>query len=466
MSKSSLVPSRLKRTLFSVFCGRGLVVLRQLLLIPIMLRAWGVEYYGAWLVLSAIPSFLTLSNLGLGTSACMKIAVDVAAGRGEEAWEALVTSLWIIFAIGLIAVIGAFGWIHWWHSNQLDAGLIENPPLVLTILVANLFVSMLNEPMLGWWNGVGKPSVGIHLLNIASLGNLVLSVAIPLLGGRALLLSSMILLWSLLWLAGFSIKSYGLIRESALASRRNTRPNWQLGKRLAGTGIGHELSPLWQAVLFQGSLVLANSFLGPAGAALWGTLRTATRSGNQAMELISQSMGPEFQLALGENDRVKLRRLHSVGLVSGLLLSLFMASVLLVLGPYVFGLWTHHAFTVPQSVWWVMSLSLIPFALWWVSGEFQRSINQPWFLNIWALFAAALSVGCMAVGGRFGIISFAVGALVFEVCMAGIALPRSLRLLDDHFVAAITRGFAILWERSSSARLRLPWSKNLGRSEL
>jgi hypothetical protein len=44
-------------------------VIVQLVGAPILLHAWGAQLYGEWLVLSAIPAYLSMSDLGFSQSA-------------------------------------------------------------------------------------------------------------------------------------------------------------------------------------------------------------------------------------------------------------------------------------------------------------------------------------------------------------------------------------------------------------
>ena len=63
----------LKRNLlensFASFFQKGVIVLDKLFLVPFFIQYWGVEYYGEWLTLTIVPSFLAFSQLGFGNAA-------------------------------------------------------------------------------------------------------------------------------------------------------------------------------------------------------------------------------------------------------------------------------------------------------------------------------------------------------------------------------------------------------------
>jgi hypothetical protein len=50
----------------------------QLVTVPFFLHSWGVAKYGDWLILFAIPSYLGLSDLGLGDASTSDMTMRVA----------------------------------------------------------------------------------------------------------------------------------------------------------------------------------------------------------------------------------------------------------------------------------------------------------------------------------------------------------------------------------------------------
>ena len=54
---------RIARGLAANIAGTVLTVIIQLVSVPVLLGAWGVDVYGEWLILSAVPLYLALSDL-------------------------------------------------------------------------------------------------------------------------------------------------------------------------------------------------------------------------------------------------------------------------------------------------------------------------------------------------------------------------------------------------------------------
>ena len=415
---------RIKKTLMAVFFGRGLMAFRQILLVPLMLSHWGASYFGAWLIVSSIPSFLAMSNPGLGTSAAGRIANRSGDGNLVGNRITLVTASVMIAAVfGLVTA----GLGVWCLIRGTETSVMEHEGLVVFMLMATLFVRMLAQPFHGCWVSIGRASTSLQLSNVYFVVDLVVCALVPMLGGRAELMTAVGLGWSALWLVSYLILTMrvqpGLLKPTA--------PTLEEARFLLGRGIGHQMGPLWQAMLFQGSILIAAHLFGSVGSALWGALRVVNRAGNQALELVSQSVGPEFQINRAKDDLASNRKLHAKAVLVSVLISTSMATGLMVAGSYLFTRWTHGTFEVPPIVWYVMPAGLVPFSLWWVSGEYQRSMNQPWALNAVGTLAAAVSlITTWAVSGT-GIASLAWGSLVFELIMACFVLRRTLRLLGQ-----------------------------------
>ncbi len=49
--------------------GQLVVIVIQLAGVPILLHAWGMQLYGEWLILAAIPIYLSMADLGFSLSA-------------------------------------------------------------------------------------------------------------------------------------------------------------------------------------------------------------------------------------------------------------------------------------------------------------------------------------------------------------------------------------------------------------
>src|SRR5580704_12815917 len=79
------VRRRLIRGFGATALGPVVTAIIQLGTVPLLLHAWGAAKYGDWLLLSAVPSYLGLSDMGFGTASGSDMTMRVAAGDREGA---------------------------------------------------------------------------------------------------------------------------------------------------------------------------------------------------------------------------------------------------------------------------------------------------------------------------------------------------------------------------------------------
>ncbi|WP_413432838.1 lipopolysaccharide biosynthesis protein [Crateriforma spongiae] len=425
--------------LLAMFLGRGIMAARQLLMVPLLIYLWGAEYYGEWLAISAIPSFLVMSNLGLGTAASIAIGQNVAAGKYVEAWNLYRTTMVVLSAVIAVVVSGT-GVAIFSMDVQGYCSHLQSPGLTLFCLSVAGLLRFFVPPSVGWWVGVGEPGKSQNWNNAFFFLDMVLVLLVLGFGGRAFAVSICSVFWSIVWGGGFFFSTCAKIR--LLQIERIVDPlAWRATRRLLRVGVGHQLNPLWQGLLFQGSLLLAVSVLGPGGAAMWGAMRILIRSVNQLIEILNLSLAPEFQIAYGNADWSKLRRLHSTGQFTSLIIAVVGFCFLLVFGRTVFDMWTNNAFEVPWVAWAILVASVLPFSLWSVSAEFQRSINRPWYVNAIGTGMALLSLLMMKSSEVIGITGMCLGMLAFDAGMALMIITRSYSILSDRPIDSFKRAY-------------------------
>src|SRR3989454_425727 len=125
--------------------GQAAVVVIQLAGVPILLHYWHAQLYGEWLILFAIPSYLSMTDLGFSQSAGNDMTARVA--RGDRVGALMVfQSLWamvLLFAVvGLVLAAAAATILpleKWMHFSQLSTRDVR---WVLLFLAAEVLVKL------------------------------------------------------------------------------------------------------------------------------------------------------------------------------------------------------------------------------------------------------------------------------------------------------------------------------------
>ena len=88
--------------------GQVVIVVIQLAGVPILLHSWGVHLYGEWLILSALPTYLSMTDLGFSQSAGNDMSQHVARGNRDAAL-AVFQSIGLLIAIcSIVGMITVF----------------------------------------------------------------------------------------------------------------------------------------------------------------------------------------------------------------------------------------------------------------------------------------------------------------------------------------------------------------------
>lgn len=70
----------------------------QLVSVPVFLRFWGPSLYGEWLLLSTVPTYLSLTDMGFGSVAGNDMTMRVAAGDRTGALRSF-QSAWVMICV-------------------------------------------------------------------------------------------------------------------------------------------------------------------------------------------------------------------------------------------------------------------------------------------------------------------------------------------------------------------------------
>ena len=82
--------------------GQVLGALYQILAVPLYINAWGVSLYGQWLLLSTIPGYLAMSDIGFVSAAANDMTILASKNQQHQALKvfqsiwALILTAWLI----------------------------------------------------------------------------------------------------------------------------------------------------------------------------------------------------------------------------------------------------------------------------------------------------------------------------------------------------------------------------------
>src|SRR5450631_1903196 len=119
----------------------------QLGSVPLLLHVWGAAKYGDWLLLSAVPSYLTLSDLGFGDASGSDMSMRVAANDREGALQTFQSSWVLVTAMSIASFLLAslsVWWVPWQRWLKLFGVSSPQAATILLVLAAYVVVAQQN----------------------------------------------------------------------------------------------------------------------------------------------------------------------------------------------------------------------------------------------------------------------------------------------------------------------------------
>lgn len=332
---------RLGRTLLAQLYSQVVTIACQLALVPLLLGVWGAERYGAWLVLTAVPTFLTFSDFGFTFVAKNEMAIAVAAGNRRKAL-ATFQSIFLLLnmiapALLLMAVLAIFAVDL---QKVLSITLISGSDLrwALLFLVANVLLYQYFLLVCAGIRAENRPATESMWAATSRLCESVLY------GASAALTKDFAII------AGIGLLSRIVFLAAAYRSMRRMSPWLSLGRsaaareeigRLAHPAFAYMLVPIGQALLIQGPVVLIGKLMGPIPVVVFSTTRTLARVGTAVTNMFNNTLVAEYSATAGRGDSVRFRQLRRVQLTICLGLIAGYVIALLVFGPFAMRLFTH-----------------------------------------------------------------------------------------------------------------------------
>ncbi|MBK9104732.1 MAG: hypothetical protein IPL92_09195 [Saprospiraceae bacterium] len=118
------------------------------------MKYWGIHYYGEWLILFTIPSYIGMSDMGLGSSTTSELSILVQAGEETEAKEILRNTFWFILLIGgipfLLLALSVFvlPWYDWLNFTSIVEGDFK---LAFILLILYIYLALFLTLPLGYY---------------------------------------------------------------------------------------------------------------------------------------------------------------------------------------------------------------------------------------------------------------------------------------------------------------------------
>ena len=425
--KHSFNFSRIRQTFSAQIYNQIVTIGVQFLQVPILLATWGADRYGGWLVLYAIPSYLTLSDFGFTIIAKNNMVMYSASGDKGGALRVYHS----VFALLLViaAVVGVLLGVivdRTTISALVALGPIpeSSAKLVIMFLVGNV---VLNQFFLLFCAGIrasGRPAAEVlwgangRLLEVlATIGAALAGADVAVVAAAVFVVRALLIVSAWHWLRVVAPEmAIGLSQASRVEVRRMISPS-----------LSYMALALAQALSVQGPIILLGAIGTTTDTVLFSTTRTLVRVGTAAGNLINYSVAPEYSRLRGEGNEAGFARLSRIHLLITLA-GIFLYGICMYwLAPAVMTRWTHSSVSIVYPFFGLMLLAVAAETLWNCGITPLSSTNRHTKMSY--LFVG-LTLACSVLGWYLalqdGVTGIAVALVVLHIAMSLAFLARRL----------------------------------------
>lgn len=412
----------------------------RILQVPLLLSALGQDDYGRWLVISIIPAWLTLLNMGTGTVAGSDLVMEVAAGDHSQARRTYSNAMSLTFRIIgcsiplLVAVIFIFPDILLQGMAAERRDEVVTGLLFLCIAVLITFISDIHATRL---RAAGKADLAAFLLGTQLWMELGLILLVIRFSPRLDFLGAANLLSTLLYAIITWILSRSILPQIRFDPRLSDRAGrWALLTK----GAVYQLFPLGHAILLQGQILVVHQTIGVAAVAVFSTARTLVRLISQGLEMVNHSVWPEMSRLFGIRDLKAAARLHRTSVLSALFLSITGALSLWFFGPWLYAIWTQRLMVIDQRLMIPLLIAIPMGAVWYTSSMVALSSNRYEGMAKRFLLASVVAhLCCWWFSLSFGLPGTALSTLIADAIMIPYVFNQSLKFTADNQPGVIGR---------------------------
>jgi O-antigen/teichoic acid export membrane protein len=432
-SPSSSSFRRVAHTLSGHVYNQVVMIGVQIALVPVLLLAWGTERYGVWLVLSAIPTYLTFCDFGFTYIAKNEMTMRVAEG---DRHGALVTyqSVYLLLSIaaavvGILAAAAVFGVRL---GSVFDLGVVSEieAKLVLCFLAAQVLYHQYFMLLSAAARSVGRPAAEVYWMATSRLAFAV-AAGLTAWSGRDLATTAA---------AGFSATV--LFGTAFHLWLRNVAPwlslGWTYGSRkeiarLLNPSVSYMFVSIAWAMMIQGPVVVLGLIAQPAAVVVFSTSRTLVRLGTSAASMLNSAVWAEYSRLYG------LKSYALFGRMFRLVLALILAGVMvyvpvtILLGNLVLTFWTKGEVAVEQPFFTLLVLAVAAEMIWTTLFVPVAAINR--HITISYTFAVLSMIGvagCYVLGVPYALPGTAIALLAVNVVMIGVVIVQLVRHMPRH----------------------------------
>ena len=394
--------SRLYGTLGAQLFGQVITIAVQISLVPLLLFSWGTDRYGAWLLLAAIPTYLTFADFGFTFVAKNEMVMKVAKGDTAGVLRTYQSVFWLLNLVSLVLVaVLAVGMPFVPLKSWLALGDVPEwkGKAVLVLLCLNVVAYQYMLLTCAGMRAEGRPAAEVMWAACSRLGEGATTALAAFVSRDLVVAAAAILLHRLVYNAAAALWLRSVTSRIRLGWTHSSLTEI---RGLLSPSVSYMFVSISQALVIQGPIIILGTLGHPAEVVVFSASRTLARLGTSAANVVNFSVTPEYSRLFGHG---ALARFRSVMLAhfSVLGASTFAyVGAMLLLGNAVLTLWTSHRIGAQNPMFALIVIAVAAEMIWSTLFTPLASINRHVGVsNTFIVVSVAGMVAC-ALAARHG----------------------------------------------------------------
>jgi O-antigen/teichoic acid export membrane protein len=365
----------------------------QLASLPLFLHYWDTDTYGTWLMLSAIPAYISMADIGMVAAAGNKMTIAMGRDDPHEANRVFQSAqLFMLAVCASLAVIlvASVAFLPIPGLEDVDRKIALSA-LLLGVLVG-LFCGLAEAA----FKATNRYAIGTLLGNFVRLAEWIgLIIGLVTFGTFAAMA-----------LVSLAFRTIGTVLLILLSRNANEGLHWGTShadraetREMLKPAFSFMVFPVANAFSFQGVTLIAGAVLGPTAVAIFNTYRTVARLCVQVTAIFSYALWPEFSRLFGKGGPATVAPAYRRTLVLGAAISITLATIVYFISPFLLEIWTKGKIEFLPDLMSLMLLYAAVGSICHVPRVVLMATNQHMELSKWCLIGSALTVLLVWFGG-------------------------------------------------------------------
>lgn len=416
--------------------GKVSSTLVQLIQVPVFLHFWNMPLYGEWMIVNAIPAYLSFSNIGFGTVAGNEMTMMVARKDRDGALRVFQSCWWLIALIGcaVIAVLSAALYflpaarlLKLTHISETDTKWI------IFYLGVQVMFGQFEQLLQSAYRSIERYPYGTFVKNMISLACFACMIATVALGGGPRVTA---LVFAATNIAGTLLLCVMVRHDIPWISYGWGHAKWDEIRRMAPLALAFMGFPIGNALNLQGALLAVGYALGPVAVVIFSTARTVSRVALQMVSMVNTTFEPELSIAYGAGNIPLVRTLLRRACQLALIVAVFIVLAMMAGGPWFLTHWTSGHVPPSRGLLTILLVVVLFYSLWSTSSTLLTSTNQHQRLaTFYILGTSATCIFCYIFARMIGLYGAAAALLISEIVMNVYVVPATLKIAQDTFPA-------------------------------